>query len=84
LPGKNALATALAIWWLAGVRGKGENLFLTTSALKKFGVLNRSAKYAALKALERANLVRVRHRAGKNPSVTILHVEPDGDDQTAA
>jgi hypothetical protein len=84
LPGKNTLATALAIWWLAGLRRREEGLSLTTAALKRFEVVTRSAKYDALKALEAAKLISVRRKAGKNPAVTILPVEPEGDDQTAA
>jgi DNA-binding transcriptional ArsR family regulator len=73
------LATALAIWFLSGLRHGGtDGLRLTAATLKPFQV-DRSAKSRALKALEGAGLIRVQRRDRKNPVVTILDVGPDGD-----
>ena len=71
LPGK-ALATGLALWYLSGLRkGRKDGLRLTTKVLERFHV-DRSAKCRALKALEKAGLVRVERKARKNPVVTIV------------
>ena len=81
LSGK-ALATALAIWYLSGLRkGRTEELKLTTTTLKIFNV-DRYAKSRALKELERAGLISVRREGRKNPVVTILEVS--GGNETAA
>jgi hypothetical protein len=66
------LAVALAIWFLAGLRNRQNDLKLTTAALKRFGVTDRSTKSRALDALEGAGLVHVERQPGKNPIVTIL------------
>src|SRR5437588_346682 len=68
LPGK-ATATALAIWFLSGLRGRTDNLKLTSGILARFHV-DRSAKSRALKALEEAGLISVKREARKNPVVT--------------
>ena len=72
LPGAKVVAVALAVWFLSGLRGTRESLPLTGAALRRFGVDDRSAKYRALKELERAGLIRVDRRQGKNPLVTVL------------
>jgi hypothetical protein len=72
LSGAKVVAVALAVWFLAGLRGKREGLQLTKATLKHFGVVDRSAKYRALKELERAGLIRAERRRGKNPLVTIV------------
>ena len=71
LPGK-ALAVGLAIWFQRGLK-KRETVTLTGSVLNQLGV-SRHAKYRALAALEKAGLVRVERRTGKNPTVEILMV----------
>jgi hypothetical protein len=70
LPGKT-LATAMAIWFVAGLRRRKDGLKLTTETLGLFAV-NRSAKSRALKALVKAGLIRVHGEPRKNPEVTIL------------
>jgi DNA-binding transcriptional ArsR family regulator len=74
LPGGRAIAVALALWWLAGVRGRKDELRLTSKVLGRLGVADRSAKSRALLALEEAGLVSVRRRPRKNPLVSILEV----------
>jgi hypothetical protein len=79
LSGKAPLSVALAVWFEAG-RRKSNEVKLTTAILRRFSV-NRKAKYAALRSLERAGLVRVRREPRRNPVVTILDVqgEPGGE-----
>ena len=74
IPGGNALAVALAIWFVAGCEKRRDQLKLTTKTLNLFGV-NPSAKSRALEALKRAGLIDVQTKRGKNPLVTILQVE---------
>ncbi len=74
LASQKTLATALALWFLAGLRKTKEDLKLTSAVLKRFRVDDRSAKSRALEALEGAGLVRVERQKGKNPLVTILEV----------
>jgi hypothetical protein len=74
LPGRAPLAVALAIWWLRGMRDRFDRLPLTSDSLRRFGVFNRQAKDRGLRALERAGLIRVERRQGKNPMVAILGV----------
>jgi hypothetical protein len=83
LSGK-AQATALAIWFLAGLRGRPDGLKLTTATLARFGVEDRSSKSRVLAALEQAGLTRVASRQGKNPLVTILGVDLDDGAGAAA
>jgi hypothetical protein len=75
LSGKAALAVGLAIWFEAG-RRKSKEVRLTTAILQRFNV-NRKAKYTALKALEKAGLVKVHRVPRRNPVVTILDA-PNG------
>jgi hypothetical protein len=72
LSGPKILPVALAIWFLAGLRGRKYDLSLTSATLQRFSVTDRSTKYRALKSLENAGLIQVRRRPGKNPLVTIL------------
>jgi DNA-binding transcriptional ArsR family regulator len=79
LPGK-ALAVALALYFLSGLRGNQlHDLRLSSATLKRLGVGDRSTKYRALRALERAGLVRVVRQRGKNPLVTILQDDAPAD-----
>jgi hypothetical protein len=73
LPGKNPLIVASAIWFVAGLRNRKDDLKLTTSILEKFGLTDRSAKSRSLKVLEKKGLIRVERQSGKNPRVTILN-----------
>jgi hypothetical protein len=68
LPGK-VLHVALAIWRQAALR-KSTTIALPNSPLAGYGV-NRRAKRAALLALEKAGLIRVEWKPGRNPIVTI-------------
>lgn len=80
LPGKAALATALAIMFEAG-RRRSNQVKLTTAILNRFGV-NRKAKYRALKQLEGAKLISVVRTPRKNPIVTVLPVDAELPDKT--
>ena len=75
LSGK-ALATALAIWYLKGLRNSYEGLMLTTAVVERLGI-SRYSKSRALRDLERAGLIRVERRPQKNPLVTILKVDDE-------
>jgi hypothetical protein len=72
LPGQKVLAVALAIWFVAGLRGRRDGLLLTSAILRRFCVTDRSTKYRALQALEEARLIRVERRPRRNPFITIL------------
>ncbi len=76
--GGKVLATALAIWFLAGLKNTGENLLLTSAILERFNV-DRSAKSRALAQLERAGLIKVVRRPRKNPLVTIVEKPTQAD-----
>jgi len=81
LPGKSALAVALAIMFEAGRRRRTQDIILTTAILQRFGV-NRKAKYRAVKKLEGANLITVVRRPNKNPIISVLTLE-DGERATS-
>jgi hypothetical protein len=76
LPGK-ALAVALVIWHLAKLKGS-DTVELSQSRLNEFGV-KRQAKYRALAALESAGLIRVVRRQRRNPEVTVLRPQAEGE-----
>ena len=69
LPGK-ALAVGLILLRLAKLK-KTNTVVLTQAALDQHGI-SRWEKYAALKALEKGGLISVRHRASRNPEITLL------------
>ena len=69
LPGK-ALAVYLVLHQLSTIKGR-KTVALTAARLDKIGV-NRWANYRSLDALERAGLIHVERRSGKNPVVTLL------------
>jgi hypothetical protein len=76
---------ALALWWLSGLKlGRRDGLRLTNAHLLRFGVTDRSAKYRALRNLEKAGLICLVREAGKNPLVTILDVCPASESEPAA
>ena len=75
LRGKAALAVGLALWFEAG-RRRGREVVLTTAICERFGV-NRKAKYRALFALEKANLIVVKRVSRRNPVVTIQHFKDE-------
>jgi hypothetical protein len=72
LPGQKVLAVALALLFQSGLRQNAREVKLTSESLKHFNV-SRQAKCEALKALEKAGLIRVKRERGKNPLVTILY-----------
>ena len=69
LPGK-ALAVGLILRRLAKLK-KTNTVVLTQAALDLHGI-SRWEKYDALKALEKAGLISVRHQASRNPEITLL------------
>jgi hypothetical protein len=69
LPGK-ALAVGLILRRLTKLK-KTDTVVLTQAALDQHGI-SRWEKYAALQALEKAGLISVRHRAFRNPEITLL------------
>jgi hypothetical protein len=76
MSGKTIMA-ALAIWFQAGMHGH-QNVKLTTSGLKRFGV-DRKAKDRALATLEEAGLVKVQRQRGRNPLITLVTDQADAD-----
>jgi DNA-binding transcriptional ArsR family regulator len=70
--GRAVPLTALAIWFLAGLRGRFRGLKLTSEVCERFGV-DPSDKSRALKALEAAGLIEVVRNERKNPVVTVLN-----------
>jgi hypothetical protein len=71
LPGK-AFQVGAALWYRAGMECKS-TITLTNILLGEFGV-NRYAKRRALQQLERAGLISVSRKRGRNPLVTIVQV----------
>jgi DNA-binding transcriptional ArsR family regulator len=60
-----------------------QNIKLTTSGLKRFGV-DRKAKDRALAALEEAGLISVIRQRGRNPLITLVTDQPQQNDQEIA
>jgi DNA-binding transcriptional ArsR family regulator len=69
LPGRTLLV-GLCIWRLAGAK-KSNTVFLGNSDLKPFGI-GRTTKSRALRALERAGLIKIARHPGRFPMVTLL------------
>ena len=69
LPGK-AFVIGIVIWYRIGLT-RSPTITLSSTVLSRFGV-DRHAKRRGLEALERASLIAVDRRSGKNPSITIL------------
>ena len=67
----SGLAVALALWYLSGLNKHAATVRLNGSTLRLFG-LKRHASYRGLRALEAANLVKVKRHDGRNPIVTLL------------
>ena len=76
LPGKST-QVALAIWFRSGLE-KFAPVQLSNTTLARFGV-DRHAKRRALLALEKAELISVDRRPGKNPVITITDVSRGQD-----
>jgi hypothetical protein len=71
LPGKS-LHVSIAVWFLAGLT-RNRTVQLSSRVSMTFGV-DRHAKYRALRWLEEARLIKVIHRPGCSPRVTLLEV----------
>lgn len=70
------LHVAVVLWFLAGLT-RSTTVKLGGRQLAELGV-DRHAKYRALRALERAGLVRVKRSPGQNPLVTLFSVGDNG------
>jgi len=68
LSGKS-LHVGVVLWYLAGLR-KASTVSLPNGVLAEFGV-DRHAKYHGLESLEKAGLVSVVRRTGRNPVITL-------------
>lgn len=76
LPGRT-LHVALCLWYLCGLT-KSREVALGNQVLQMFCV-DRHSKYRAVKALERAGLIRVTRARGALPRIAVLeHKHPDG------
>lgn len=69
LSGK-ALAVGIVLWFRSGLE-RSNRVSLPTTLLVLFGI-DRHAKARALESLEKASLIVVERRKGKNPVVTLL------------
>jgi hypothetical protein len=78
LRSKACLLVALAIWYRRGIVGEHRPIKVTNKLVGRFGVTRRS-KYAALKALANAGLVKVTGSPRKTPTVTVILVEETPD-----
>jgi hypothetical protein len=65
-----ALLVGLCLWRLVGAM-KSDNIFFGNSDLRQLGI-DRATKSRALRALESAGFVKVAHRPGRFPKVTLL------------
>jgi hypothetical protein len=71
LGGGKVLATALAVWFQAGLRDAKKDLKVPSDILADFGV-DRAAKKRSLEKLEAAGLIAVEKKENKEPLITIL------------
>ena len=67
-----ALAMGLVIWWLAGLKGRKNDLLIGNRGLIACFGITPSIKSRALKSLERAGLISVQREPGLLPVVAIL------------
>ena len=70
LPNKTAVTVGLAIWYLAGLKGK-DTFVLSNLLIESFGI-TRQTKATVLKALEGAGLISIECRPRHNPVVTLI------------
>lgn len=73
IPGKT-LHLALAIWYLAGLNRRTDNLMLSPKVVRSFGV-SRDAQYDGLHRLEAQGLILVSRRPGQAPRVTLASLD---------
>jgi hypothetical protein len=69
LPGQ-ALLVGLCVWRLAGAK-KSHTVFFGNSDLKPLGI-DRATKSRALRALERAGLIKITRQHGRFPTISLL------------
>lgn len=69
--GGACLAVGIALWFLAGLTSRRNDLRLSSERLRDFGV-SRYAKTRALQRLESAGLIYVVRRRGRSPCVTLI------------
>ena len=72
------LHLALAIWYLAGLNRRTDNLMLSPKVVRSFGV-SRDAQYDGLHRLEAQGLILVSRRPGQAPHVTLLSLDGPPD-----
>ena len=72
--GRAALATAIVLWFLRGLRGQ-MTIRLSHRRLARFHV-GRHVAYRALKKLEAVGLVRLQRHPGRCPVVALVVQEP--------
>lgn len=77
LPGKT-LHLALAVWYLAGLNRRTDNLMLSPKVVHSFG-LSRDAQYDGLHRLEAQGLILVRRQPGQAPRVTLASLDGPPD-----
>ena len=72
---KSAHQMALVIWFICGLKGGRRTFVLSNKRLKEFK-LDRQQKYRGLRDLERAALIKIKKRNGRqNPIITILDAQ---------
>jgi hypothetical protein len=76
LKGKACLVAA--ILWYRSRLAKADTFILSQAMLSEFGI-SRQAKYRALEALEGGGLITVSRRPRRNPEVTVLVPQDNGD-----
>jgi len=69
--GVKALLVGLALWHLKGLR-KTDTFIVSNLVLEDWGILP-DAKWRALRALERAGLIRIDRRGRRSPVVTLCY-----------
>jgi hypothetical protein len=69
-----ALLVGLCLWRLVGAM-KSDTISFGNSDLRQLGI-DRATKSRALRALERAGLIKLTHQPGRFPKVTVLCARP--------
>jgi len=76
--GVKALLVGMALWHIRGLR-KADTFIVSNLMLHEWGI-EPDAKRRALRALERAGLIRIERRGKRSPQVTLLPVKAGGRD----